>query len=120
MIFEPTATVEHRVPANRANWRYFRSRCYFEGRSKALVSALQGSQKALSAERAYTLKTLPGGVLRGLRDTLRGDPAGLGRALAIVAGLAITTAGYAAARLLSKSGIAGPAVAGQWQQGLSG
>jgi hypothetical protein len=35
-------------------------------------------------------------VARGLADTLRGDGTGLGRASAIVAGLATVTAGYGA------------------------
>jgi len=39
---------------------------------------------------------IPLGVRRGLADALRGDKAGLGRAGAIVAGLASVTCGYAA------------------------
>jgi hypothetical protein len=42
----------------------------------------------------YTANTLPLGVVRGLADTLHGDGTGLGRAGAIVAGLATVTAGY--------------------------
>src|SRR5205823_13368225 len=44
IVFVPTARVRHRVPAARATWRYFTSRCYQEGRSKALISRLVGSQ----------------------------------------------------------------------------
>ena len=35
-----------------------------------------GATDGLATERGYTFKTLPLGVLRGLRDALRGDPAG--------------------------------------------
>lgn len=94
LLYNPQAKVHHKVPASRAQWHYFGTRCYFEGRSKAVVTWLVGKQAGLASERAYTLRTLPKGVARGLVDSLRGDFSGVGRALAIVAGLAITTAGY--------------------------
>ncbi|MFC4531283.1 glycosyltransferase family 2 protein [Sphaerisporangium dianthi] len=95
MMFEPRAVIGHRVPASRATFRYFRSRCYAEGLSKALVAQSVGAGDGLSSERAHAMKTLPLGVVRGVTDALRGDPAGLARAGAIVAGLAWTTWGYA-------------------------
>ena len=102
LIYQPRARVAHRVPGARANWRYFGARCYFEGRSKALVTALAGSRAGLASERAYTLHTLPQGVGRGLLDAARhGQLAGLARAGAIAAGLAITTTGYVTGRLLT-------------------
>lgn len=95
-VYEPAAQVFHNVPASRGAWAYFRSRCYAEGLSKALIAQFVSRKGSLSSESAYTLRTLPQGVLRGLRDALfRLDVSGLGRAAAIVAGLAITTAGYA-------------------------
>ncbi len=93
-IYEPQAKVNHRVPANRARFSYFRARCYAEGLSKALVSQFVGAGDGLSSERTYTFKTLPEGILRGLADFLRGDWPGLGRATAIISGLMITTVGY--------------------------
>jgi len=99
ILLVPDARVRHRVPRDRGTWRYFRTRCYQEGRSKAHIAALVGSGPALSAERDYTLRALPAGVLRGLRDAIRGNPWGIARAAAIVLGLAFTTAGYAAGRL---------------------
>jgi glucosyl-dolichyl phosphate glucuronosyltransferase len=95
MMFEPRAVIGHRVPASRATFGYFRSRCYAEGLSKALVAQSVGAGDGLSSERAHALKTLPAGVLRGVGDALRGDLAGLARAGAIVVGLAWTTWGYA-------------------------
>jgi GT2 family glycosyltransferase len=99
VLHVPAARVAHLVPVERATWRYFRSRCWAEGISKALVRARVGAQDALSSERRYTFVTLPTGVLAGLRDALRGDLAGLLRAGAIVAGFSITLAGYARGRL---------------------
>lgn len=94
LLHRPAARVLHRVPAARGRWRYFRARCYGEGISKALVRQFVGARDGLSSERAYTLRTLPRGAVRGLADTLRGDLRGLLRAGAIVAGLAITSAGF--------------------------
>jgi hypothetical protein len=41
-----------------------------------------------------TAESLPLGVARGVADLFRGDPAGLGRAGSIIAGLAVTCVGY--------------------------
>lgn len=100
LLYQPRAVVQHKVPASRAHWRYFRRRCLFEGRTKAVVSWLLGADKALSSECNYTVRTLPQGVVRGLSDAvLRQDIAGLGRAGFIVAGLVTTVVGYASGRL---------------------
>ncbi len=100
LLYEPRARVQHRVPASRATWRYFLRRCFFEGRSKAVVSWLQGRRDGLASERAHTLRTLPSGVLGGLADgIIRRDPDGLGRAVAIVGGLAVTASGYVSGSL---------------------
>ena len=94
-LFEPRARIEHHVPAGRATWSYFRRRCHAEGRSKVLVSRFVGTNDGLSSERAYMLRTLPAGVLRGLSAAVRqGDPSGVARASAIVAGVTITTVAY--------------------------
>jgi GT2 family glycosyltransferase len=95
IVYEPLARVRHRVSPPRTTLRYFVARCFAEGCSKALVTRLVGRDDGLAAERAYTLRTLPSGVMRGVRDAVRGDAAGLARSAAIVAGLAMTTLGYA-------------------------
>jgi GT2 family glycosyltransferase len=96
MVFAPRARVRHHVTDERAGWRYFRNRCWSEGLSKAVVSRHAGRADGLSSERSYVTSTLPRGVARALRDTVaRRDAAGAARAAAIVAGLTITTAGYA-------------------------
>jgi glycosyltransferase involved in cell wall biosynthesis len=101
MIFlhEPAAVIHHFVPRKRATWAYFSSRCLAEGYSKALVSRFVGTSDGLRTERSYVMRILTTGVLVGLRDAVKGDLGGLGRAGAIVAGLAITTLGFVRGRL---------------------
>ena len=95
LLFDNRAKIWHRVAAERARFSYYRSRCYAEGLSKAMVTRTVGAKDGLSSERRYTTSTLPRGVARGLGDALRGDGAGAGRTGAIIAGLATVTAGYA-------------------------
>jgi hypothetical protein len=94
LLFDNRATIWHRVGAERSRIGYYRSRCYAEGLSKAMVTRSVGANDGLSSERRYTASVLPRGVVRGMADTLHGDGTGLGRAGAIVAGLATVTAGY--------------------------
>jgi glycosyltransferase involved in cell wall biosynthesis len=95
--YEPAAVVRHTVPPSRATLAYFSRRCFSEGLSKAKLSRQVGRAHGLSAERAYMLRALPQGVLRGFGDTLlRRDASGVLRAGAIIAGLMITAAGYLA------------------------
>jgi hypothetical protein len=102
-LFQPQAQVSHRVPGQRANWQYFRARCYAEGISKAFVARFVGAKDSLSAESSYTLQTLPKGVLRNLKAAIfHRDAAGLARAGAIIAGLLITTSGYIVARCFAQ------------------
>jgi glycosyltransferase involved in cell wall biosynthesis len=99
LVYEPNAVVAHRVSASRHEFRHFRERCYFEGGSKAVVTWLHPVREGLSSERAYTLKTLPRGVILNVTDAaLRRRPGGLARAAAIVVGLGFTTAGYVAGK----------------------
>jgi glycosyltransferase involved in cell wall biosynthesis len=93
-LFEPRAQIDHCVPATRAQWHYFQSRCFAEGVSKAAVVRRVGVDNGLATERRYLFHTLPIGILRGLCDTFRGDFNGLARASVIIAGLFITTCGY--------------------------
>jgi glycosyltransferase involved in cell wall biosynthesis/GT2 family glycosyltransferase len=94
IVYDPEAAVDHFVPAERATFKYFSSRCRGEGRSKAILSGLVGSDDGLSEERTYSSRTLPLGFLRGIGDAFRGDLDGLSRAAMLVVGLATTTRGY--------------------------
>ena len=59
------------------------------------MARLADARSGLASERAYTMRVLPRGILRGVVEAItRGDPGGLGRSAMIAAGLAVTTAGY--------------------------
>jgi hypothetical protein len=101
-VIDHRAIIWHFISDSRCTVSYFLSRCFAEGISKAQVAASVGSRDGLSAERAYTTRTLPLGVLRGIRDLFRGDVAGAGRATAIIAGLGMTSFGYVRGKLSQK------------------
>ncbi|MCC3767094.1 glycosyltransferase family 2 protein [Streptomyces sp. UNOC14_S4] len=104
LLLDDRSVIHHRVPAARERFRYFRTRAYAEGLSKALVARSVGARSGLASERRYTTRVLPAGVARGLRDALLGRPGGAGRAGAIVAGLAATVGGYAVGSLRARRG----------------
>jgi len=104
ILYEPTACVRHTVPPGRLSWRYFRSRCFAEGLSKASVAARVGRERALASERSYVLTVLPAGIARGLLGACRRERGAGLRALAIVAGLAMTTAGFVWGQLAAPRG----------------
>jgi glucosyl-dolichyl phosphate glucuronosyltransferase len=96
IVYDPAVRVSHYLPEGRARWRYFRSRCYAEGLSKAIVAELAGAGRGLASERSYATRTLPAGVVAGVRDAIgQRSLAPLGRAGAIIAGLSLTGAGFA-------------------------
>jgi glycosyltransferase involved in cell wall biosynthesis len=103
LLFDNRAVAWHLVPAARCRPSYFRSRCFAEGLSKAMVTVSVGAGDGLSAERRYTTRTLPRGMVRGVADLLRGDPAGISRAGAIVTGLTATAAGYTVGSLRERT-----------------
>jgi GT2 family glycosyltransferase len=102
MLYDDRAVIWHRVPDERARFRYFRTRCFAEGLSKALVARSVGSGDGLANERAHAFRTLPRGALRGVADALRGDSYGLGRAAAITMGLGYTAWGFAVGTLSAR------------------
>jgi glycosyltransferase involved in cell wall biosynthesis len=102
IVYEPAALVHHHVPASRATLRYMLARSWSEGLSKAQVSQLVGHKRALRAERRYVRNVLPRAVFSGIQDWRRdGNVYGLGRAGAVIAVLAFTTAGYFRGRRLA-------------------
>ena len=86
IVRQTTFAVSHDVPADRATVSYFARRCFHEGRSKAILTRLCGSESSLRTERSFATRTLPSGIWNA-----RLHPA---RVLALLAGLAVTTAGY--------------------------
>jgi glycosyltransferase involved in cell wall biosynthesis len=95
-FYEPTGSVGHWIPRQRTTFRYFARRCYHEGLGKAALAAMDGARQSTAAERSYTYRILPHGVLRGLNDAARGDAWGAVRAAAIAVGFATTAVGFAA------------------------
>lgn len=105
LLYEPAARVFHHVSEQRATWRYFARRCFNEGTAKALLTARLGAGSALSSERAYVASTLPRAIGRAVRSAgSTGDPHRLAPIPAIVAGLALTAAGYSAGLVRSALG----------------
>ncbi|MFF7313550.1 glycosyltransferase [Streptomyces sp. NPDC008137] len=104
LLIDDRAVIHHRVPEVREHFRYFRTRTYAEGLSKALVARSVGAEKGLESERRYTTRVLPAGVARGLRDTLLARPGGVGRAGAIVAGVLTAAGGYVVGSVRARRG----------------
>jgi glucosyl-dolichyl phosphate glucuronosyltransferase len=93
-VYVPDAVTEHHVPARRASLSFFIRRAFAEGRGKVEMSNLLGRQEKLRDERDYLRRTLPAGISAGLRTAVRhGDPNGLLKSGAIVAGVLAAGAG---------------------------
>ncbi|MDQ0636106.1 GT2 family glycosyltransferase [Arthrobacter pascens] len=101
IVYEPAAVVHHHVPASRGTVRYMLARSWSEGLSKAQVSEIVGHKRALGPERRYVRSILPRAVAAGIYGWSTGsNPQGLGRAAAVLAVLAFTSAGYLRGRRL--------------------
>ncbi len=96
--YRPEARVRHVVPAQRATWRYFVSRCRMEGNAKAMLTDLTGTKDGLGSERRFVL-TLFRAFLRNLGSSFTGQRGALARAAAICAGLGLTASAYLRTRL---------------------
>jgi GT2 family glycosyltransferase len=104
IVCDPAMAVSHQLANSRTTWRYFRTRCLAEGRSKALVVNNVGISKGLSSELRYTVRLLPAGIARAVGDAMLSfDVAGFARAGAILVGLSYTSWGYLRAKLSSNS-----------------
>jgi hydroxymethylpyrimidine pyrophosphatase-like HAD family hydrolase/GT2 family glycosyltransferase len=100
LLYDPAASVRHHVPDRRATWEYFRARCYAEGLSKAAMTRRTGTAPGLASERAYLSSTIPHAVLEALPGPgRRGSGPGSATIPALLAGVAVTGAGYAVGRL---------------------
>ncbi len=96
LLYDPDATVQHFVPAERTTWRYFWRRIFGVNRSKVWAIREMGEAGHLGAERSFVTRVASTGILHGLRDALGGDFGGLARAGAILVGLALAAGGYIA------------------------
>jgi GT2 family glycosyltransferase len=92
-VLARSSVVHHLVPASRLTWKYFRTRCWAEGISKAAVSTLVGSGSGLSSERRHVVRALPLEIGRSVRMLAR-DPRSASRRIALmVMGTLIAAAG---------------------------
>jgi len=99
VVYEPLARVWHHVPVERMRWSYFWRRCWAEGRSKGRIARSISAPGWMSPERAHAARTLPLAVTDALRECCSSRSAvPLRRGGAVVAGLAVTTAGYVSER----------------------
>jgi hypothetical protein len=99
VFYVPTAAVDHHVGPERLRLRYFLSRCWHEGISKASVVKLAGAAAGLERERRHVAVVIPRAALTSLRESVTGNPAAFGRFLALLAGVAAVTGGFASGRL---------------------
>jgi GT2 family glycosyltransferase len=98
--YAPDSVVRHHVPAGRARWGYFFSRCYAEGVSKAVIARVAGPGPALANERRHAMRTVPAGIITSLADAIRlRRSSKVTRAGASAAGLALAVAGYGIGRI---------------------
>ena len=96
--YEPSAQIDHIVPAARLTLRYVLRRCYDEGKVKATVARLHPG--ALTPEVSFA-RTLPRAFARSVGSVLALERGGLARAsgmtamaLAVVAGLIVGRVGH--------------------------
>jgi glycosyltransferase involved in cell wall biosynthesis len=101
-LYQPRATVHHRVDEQQATLGYLWRRSFEEGAGKAALAQAVGSEQGLESERRYLLVAIPRGVLGGIRDLLRGDVRGLARAATIGVGIFAAACGYLSASLAAK------------------
>lgn len=94
LLYDPAATVQHFVPAERTTRRYFWNRVFSVNRSKVWAVREMGDAGHFGAERGFVTRIAPNAILHGLRDTFHGDLGGLVRAGVIVVGLTLAAAGY--------------------------
>lgn len=96
LIYEPAAIVRHFVHPDRLTWAYFWRRCFSVNRSKVVAIQEMGAAGHLKAERRFARHALTRALRNAAGDLFRGDVGGALRAAAIVSGLGLAAAGYAA------------------------
>jgi GT2 family glycosyltransferase len=102
-FFKPAARITHKVPLERESFRYFLTRCRYEGLGKAALTTIAGSRRGLASERSYALRVLSSGVAIRIREGVRSlDYRPFAQAAVLVIGLAATVAGFAEGRVIVK------------------
>jgi glycosyltransferase involved in cell wall biosynthesis len=98
-LYQPHATVHHTVNPEQATLGYLVRRSFEEGAGKAQLAQDVGSEDGLGSEFRHLFVVIPRGILRGLRDGLRGDRSGPLRSAAILLGVLATGFGFLAGNL---------------------
>ena len=98
-LYEPKALVRRHVPCSRTTWSYYRSRCYAEGLSKAVVRDLAGPEWTMSSEKSFLRSIIPRAIGRNLVKALRGQPSGIAGVMALTGGVLINGIGYSVGRI---------------------
>jgi GT2 family glycosyltransferase len=99
VLYQPDAVVNHYVPAERLEWRYFCRRCFFVNKHKVDAFAEMGDAANLEAEMAFVVVALRRGLMEDLKKYLAGDPYGVQRAGALMLGISLAGLGHVAGRV---------------------
>lgn len=105
----PESRIRHLVPMQRSTWRFFVRRCRMEGRAKAVLTTLAGSQDGLGSERQYVLILGKAFLCNLAMGRIR-------RAGAMFIGLAVTSLTYVYARQAARRSLA-PASLSEYTRG---
>jgi GT2 family glycosyltransferase len=87
LLFDPKARVYHKVPAHKATYSYFLSRCRSEGHSKAVIRKLV-AEDGLATETNHVKKTSPLAIFKALSHF------NVAKAYVIVAGTLMAGVGF--------------------------
>jgi glucosyl-dolichyl phosphate glucuronosyltransferase len=96
-LYVSDAIVDHEVPPDRATFRFFLRRCFWEGAGKVELASHLGRDSDLGDERSYLVRTLPLAVARYVAA------GNVVRALTVIAGVLFAGLGGAASMLRRSS-----------------
>lgn len=103
VLYEPSAIVHHAVEAPRQRFSYFSRRCYWEGRSKAVLARRVGTSEATASERAYLVTLVTGVALRIGRAVRLRSLAPIGQVFSLAYGTLATGFGFLVGSVAGRS-----------------
>ena len=83
----------------RTTWHYFWRKIYFANQGKVAVFANMKEASSLDAELTFVKRALTRGIPAEIRHVVRGDPYGLARVSAMMAGIALAGLGHVSGQL---------------------
>jgi cellulose synthase/poly-beta-1,6-N-acetylglucosamine synthase-like glycosyltransferase len=100
IVYDPSSVVYHRVPQNRASFRYLLERSFYEGLSKALIGkSTSNASEALSPEQQYLLYLVGTAMLKRMKRLYRFQ--NLSHILAMLSTILAVFSGYAVGSVTS-------------------